>query len=134
MDRTILLASFIFPERLDWFLNHLETKFNIPKDKVFIFKNLDDESKVIVTFKLVLIDGRKINLANNFPNALIIHKKGMAIYTINALNTLIEFENDLDKGNVIHKDYKIDWSKYQNKMILTDKTNLVFINIERIFS
>jgi hypothetical protein len=134
MDRTLLLASFIFPERLEWFLKHLETCFNIPRDKVFIFKNLDDESKVIVTFKIILKDGKRINLSKKFPNATIIHKKGMAIYTINALNTLIELESGLEKGNVDHKKFKIDWSKYQNKMILTNKSNLVFINIERIFS
>jgi hypothetical protein len=48
MDKSILLASFIFPERLDWFVSYLNTKFNIPKDKVFCYKNTEDESKLIV--------------------------------------------------------------------------------------
>jgi len=134
MDRTILVASFIFPERLEWFLKTLEKKFDIKKDKVFIFKNLDDDSKLIVTFRLILINGKKINLKHHFPNATIIHKKGNAIYTINALNTLIESESGLEKGNINYHNHKIDWSKYQNKMILTNNGNLVFLPIERIFS
>ena len=54
MNKTILLATFIFPERVDWFLNYLGTKFSITKDKVFCYKNLDDESKYIITFKLTV--------------------------------------------------------------------------------
>jgi hypothetical protein len=78
MDRTILLASFIFPERLEWFLSYLKNKFNIEKEKVFCFENLDDESKVIITFRLTIEDGKQLNLKNLFPNAVIIHKKGNA--------------------------------------------------------
>jgi hypothetical protein len=134
MNRTVLLASFIFPERLEWFLSYLETKFKISRDKVFIFKNLDDEAKLIVTFKLVLPNGKKIDFKKFFPNATLIHKKGDAIYTINALNKLIEIESGFEQGNVDHKKFQIDWSKYQGQMILTNKSNLVFINIQRIFS
>ena len=54
MNKTILLATFIFPERVEWFLSYLETKFSIGKNKVFCYKNLDDESKVIMTFKLTI--------------------------------------------------------------------------------
>lgn len=133
MDRTILVASFIPTERLDWFINLLNTKFKIQKDKIFVFKNIDDETKLIVTFKILLKDGKKINLSENLPNATIIHKKGNAIYTINALNTLIELDSGLENGNINHKNYKVDWSKYQNKMIMTNKNNLTFLNIERIF-
>lgn len=133
MDKTILLASFIFPERLEWFYGYLLTKFGIKKDKIFIYKNLDDESKAIVTFKLTLIDGVKIDLNRLFPNTIPVHKKGNAIYTINALNKLIEHESQLSVGNINYKDYQIDWDKYQNKIILNNKDELIIYNIERIF-
>ena len=133
MDKTILLASFIFPERQEWFLNYLENKFNISKDKAFGYTNLDDESKIILTFKLELSDGKRLNLKDLFPNAIIIHKKGDALYTINALNAVIDLENPDSKGNINYKSVKIDWSKYQNKLILVDNKELVFLNIKRIF-
>lgn len=133
MNKTILVASFVFPDKIDWFIDLLSKNFNIKKENVFMYKNLDDDTKVIITFKLILINGEKINLNKILPNATIIHKKGNAIYTINALNLLINFENSDNMSNLSYEHYEVDWSKYQDKMLITNKTNLVFINIQRIF-
>ena len=133
MKKTILLATFIFPERVDWFLNYLETKFNIGKNKVFCYKNLDDESKVIMTFKINIQKDKPLNLKNLFPSAVTIHKKGNAIYTINALNKLIENLYPESIGNIDNKSVKIDWEEYQNKFILLNGSNLTIFNINRVF-
>jgi hypothetical protein len=133
MDKTILLASFIFPERVEWFLGYLEAKFNIKKDKVFCYKNLDDESKVIITFKLVIPEGKYLNLKELFPSAIPIHKKGNALYTINALNKLIDGMNTDNIGNTDYKSVIIDWEEYQNKMILTTGKDLMILSIHRLF-
>jgi hypothetical protein len=133
MDKTILLASFIFPERVEWFLGYLEAKFNITKDKVFCYKNLDDESKVIITFKLVIPEGKHLNLKNLFPSAVPIHKKGDALYTINALNMLIDQMIGDSIGNTDYKSVTINWDEYQNKLILINGKELTFFNITRVF-
>jgi hypothetical protein len=133
MDKTILLASFIFPERLEWFLGYLENKFGIKKEKVFVFQNLDDESKLIVTFKFVIKNNRRVNLKSLFPNAILIHKKGTAIYTINALNKLIEMQNPGDMGNINYKSVKINWDDYQDKILLYNNNKLNIYSIKRIF-
>jgi len=133
MDKTILLASFIFPERVEWFLSYLENKFGIAKDKVFGYKDLNNESKLILTFRLILPEGKRLNLKDLFPNAIIIHKKGNALYTINALNSLIDSEFPESEGNIDYKSVKIDWSKYQDKFILIDNKELVFLDINRVF-
>jgi hypothetical protein len=133
MDKTILLASFIFPERVDWFLSYLEAKFGITKDKVFCYKNLDDESKVIITFKLVIPEGKHINLKNLFPSAIPIHKKGDALYTINALNMLIDQMLGDSIGNTDYKSVVINWDEYQNKLILINGKELTIFNITRVF-
>lgn len=133
MNKTILLASFIFPERLDWFFGYLEKKFSIPREKVFVYSNLDDESKLIVTFKFVVKDNRRLNFNNLFPNAILIHKKGDAIYTINALNKLIEELTEGEVGNIDYKSHKIDWVTFQNKMLLIKNNELVLYKIKRVF-
>ena len=133
MNKKILLASFIFPERVDWFLSYLEAKFGITKDKVFAYKNLDDESKVIITFKITIPEGKKINLKNLFPSAVPIHKKGTAMYTINALNKLIDQKLGEDSPNTDHKSYKLDWENYQDKIILIYEKELRIFNITRVF-
>ena len=130
--RVITLASFIFPERLEWFLGYLEDRFRIPKDKVHIYKNLDDESKLIITFKLFLREGKRINIKSLFPDSMLIHKKGSCLYTINALNKLIEKIYELDKGNVNYSKFKINWDEYQGKLILSNNNELKLYSIERI--
>jgi hypothetical protein len=133
MEKTILLASFIFPERVEWFLDYLEAKFNITKDKVFCYKNLDDESKVIITFKLIIPEGKRLNLKNLFPSAIPIHKRGDALYTINALNKLIDQISGDSIGNTDYKSVIINWDEYQNKLILINGKELTIFNITRVF-
>lgn len=133
MDKNILLASFIFPERLEWFLSYLENNFSISREKVFVYKNLDDESKLIITFKFKIKEGRHVNFKDLFPSAILIHKKGNAIYTINALNKLIESICEGDIGNIDYKSIKVNWDDYQNKMILSNNSELVIFEIEKIF-
>ena len=133
MDKNILLASFIFPERLDWFVNDLGEKFGIASNKIFCYKNTNDESRVIVTYKITVPEGERLDIKNLFPNAVIIHKKGNALYTINELNKLIETKVGSDIGNIDYRAYKLDWNEYQNKLILIDNKELALIDILRIF-
>lgn len=133
MNKTLLLASFIPLERVELFLKYLESKFDITKDKVFCYKNMGDESKVIITFKLNKPDGKQLNLKSLFPNAIPIHKKGEALYTINALNKLITNMNFNSIGNIDHKSIKIDWSQYQNKLLMINGEELTFLTISRVF-
>lgn len=133
MNRNILLASFLFPERIEWFLGYLNNKFGISKDKVFIFENLDDPSKVIVTFKFVITSNKKTNFKSLFPNAILVHKKGNCIYTINALNKLIEEISNGSTGNIDYKSIKINWEDYQGKILLANENILKISSIKRIF-
>ena len=134
MKKTILLATFILPERVTVFLEYLETRFKIKKEKVFYYDILeDDEPKIIITFRLDIEEGTQLNLKKLFPSAIPIHKKGDALYSINALNKLIDKLNDDSHEYVNNKEIKIDWSEYQNKIILSKRGELTFLNISRVF-
>jgi hypothetical protein len=133
MSKTNLLASFIFPERVEWFLSYLEAKFSIGKEKVFCYKDENDESKVILTFKITVPDDKSLNFKDLFPSAVIIHKKGNALYTINALNKLIDEKAEESIGNVEYKDVKIDWEEYQGNFILIKDKELKILTISRVF-
>ena len=133
MNKTNLLASFIFPERLEQFLSYLEAKFSITKEKVFCYKDNDDESKLILTFKITIPDDKSLNLKDLFPSAVIIHKKGNALYTINALNKLIDEKAEESIGNIEYKDVKINWEEYQDKFILIKDKELKILSISRVF-
>ncbi len=131
MSRTILLASFIFRDRLEWFLNYLDKKFNISKTSVFLY-DIEEPNKIMVTYKINIKEGDKLNFKKEFPNATIIHKKGDAIYSINALNKLIDTINYDSAGNLDYKTVKINWSDYQNKLLLIKNNNLSITQIKRI--
>ncbi len=133
MSKTNLLASFIFPERLGWFLSYLEAKFSIGKEKVFCYKDENDESKLIITFKLSMPEDKSLNLKELLPSAVIIHKKGNALYTINALNKLIDEKSEESLGNIDYKNVRIDWEEYQNKFIIIKEKELKILSISRVF-
>lgn len=133
MNKTLLLASFVSKTNLTWFINHLKNNFNITEEKLFFFNIADEPNKVIVTFKIIVEAGEKLDIKKHFKNTIPIHKKGMSLYTINALNKLIEVESKLELGNINHKNYKIDWNKYQNIFILKNGDNLVLMPIIRAF-
>ena len=86
----------------------------------------------MVTFKLVIDANVKVNFKKNFYNATLIHKKGNAIYSINALNKLIETLDIENVGNINYKSVQINWSEYQDKLLLIRNNNLIITQISRI--
>lgn len=129
-QKILLLASFIKTDKLEVFLNKIKIKFNVKKENVFFFKL--DNGDYLLTYKLFLNMGDKIDIKKELPKTIQIHKKGDTIFTINALNKLIEQESGL-LGNVNHKEFKIDWDKFKNKIILLKDDVLEINNIERTF-
>lgn len=133
VTKTILLATFINSEKLEITLKYLLEAFEITKEEVFVFKNLDDVNKLILTFKLNLYDGVKLDLRRFKTKTIPIHKRGTAIYTINALNKLIIRDHSLEIGNIEYKNFKINWDKYQDSLILSNNGELIIYGIKRVF-
>lgn len=81
---------------------------NNPEYDDFFFVIFDSDSMLAKTVK-----------------STIIHKKGKAYYTINALNELVKRENNGKLDN----NFPINWQKYQNKILfLNNQKQLVQIN------
>lgn len=133
MNKNILLSSFISPEKKESFVSHLQTKFNVKPSDIYYYHNITDPNSIIVVFKLILVNGEYLNLKKEFSNAIQIHKKSNCIYSINALNKLIEQLNSNEVGNIDHKSYKLNWSEYQNKLILITNAGLVISDIKQFF-
>lgn len=127
IDKAVIL-TFIFHERLDWFYSYVNKKFNVKESEIKIYENDD---KLIVIFKIDKQFKNKLNINKLLPYCIFLHKKNNTYYTINALNKLIIRDFNLFEkiGNINLKDYKIDWGKYDNKLILTSKNDLNIINL-----
>ena len=131
--RHILLASFIISDKVEWYYGYMEGKHDIKRRDIFKYRQIEDPDTFIFTFRYIIDTNENLNFGRMFPNAMLIHKKGDALYTINGLNKLIDQENADGIGNLNHSDIKIDWSQYQNRMILANGENLSINEVERIF-
>ena len=132
--KIITLASFVLNDKVESFKKYLQKRFRTPENKIFIYTSEDEKDKNIMTFRVYLKDGKKINTKSFFPTTIIVHKKGECFYTINALNKLIEKEVGLEKGNINYKEHEIDWDKYQGKMLIVKNGDLSIMDINRNFS
>ena len=133
-NKIITLASFVINDKIESFNSYLNKRFRIPPEKIFNYKSISDPDKTIMTFRVYLKEGKKINTKSFFPTTIIVHKKGECFYTINALNKIIEKEIGGNVGNINYKDHIIDWDNYQGKMLIVKNGELTIMDIERDFS
>lgn len=128
------LASFVIEDKVESFVKYLNKRFNLSPEKIFIYTSPEEKDKKILTFRVYLRDGKKINTKTFFPTTIIVHKKGECFYTINALNKLIDKEVGEDRGNINYKEYQIEWDNYQDKMLIVKNNELTIMDIKRNFS
>jgi hypothetical protein len=129
--KILLLASFVDKNDIHKFLFNLKENHNVEPDKVFIFELSDKD--YLLTYKIKVDVGNRFNIKKELPKTIQIHKKQKTFFTINALNRLIERDCDLESGNVNHKKFNVDWSNYEDTIILLKKDNLEITNISRVF-
>jgi hypothetical protein len=127
--KTLLLASFVDKDYLHKFLHDLSTNHNTNSDKVFVF-DLNDDT-YLLTYKIKLDSGVRFDIKKELQKTIQIHKKKLTFFTINALNKLIERDSGLS-GNINHKEHQIDWTKYENKLILLRGNKLEISDINRV--
>ena len=122
--KIITLASFVVNDKIESFKKYLNKRFKTPEDKIFIYSSIEEPDKKILTFRVYLKDGKKINTQTFVPTTIIVHKKGDCFYTINALNKLIESEVEDLFGDTIRE---------QSQGIDSSDENACIRNIERRF-
>ena len=141
-NKQLLLATFLDiqeqdnkKEIINNFIDKLVNNYNIQKEKIFIIKNLTNVKQYIITYIFKLNEDEKINFNEISPGTVHIHKNRNTntIYSINALNKLIEQESGLIKGNINYKAVEIKWDKYRNSCIMLKEGNLIISHTKRIF-
>lgn len=129
--KILLVATFVTEDYLDKFLYRIYRNFGVNKKNVFIFET---EEGLLLTYKLYLNIGERINIRKELPKTVQIHKRGTTFFTINALNKLIERDFNLVGGNVDYKKYDIDWSEYKDTIILLKDNELEILSLNRRFN
>ena len=111
MDKR-LFCTFTKKEELNDLIRKLFDSFTLKNDKIFILE-APNINEYVCTYN---IEGHNIN--NFIPNTILVHRKKETntLYTINALNEIIKWENN----GVIDTSFKIEWKKFKNSIILTN--------------
>lgn len=122
----IIIGTFVKKNKILSFLETLKHGFKVNLDKVFIYSIDTNKYEYLVTFKTY----DKERFIKNLSNATVMHVKNGCLFSINALNKLIEKENsDSDKPN---NEYLIDWGKYKDKLIIKTNGELSLSNLSKI--
>jgi hypothetical protein len=91
-------------------------------NKIYILENVEDEYQLVLTYNV----SRETSNPIDPPTSTIsVHRKKQTntIYTINAINKLIE-----NKIGRLDKNYKIDWEELRNSVLVTAYGDLKVVN------
>lgn len=113
MGKPRLYCTFVQSDRLTEALDMIKDRVG---GKIFVL-DIGKEQEIVITYNL------QSPLPKGLLNTTVLchrHKLTNTIYTINALNTIVRQE-----AGVEDKKYKIDWSKYQNSLLVVQNKELV---------
>ena len=118
----VLIAIFIKKNKILSELESLKNDFNIEYDKINIYSIEDNEEEYLATFKSYTKE-----YVSKIPNSSVMHVKNKCIFSINALNRLIDSLNK--DSNVPNNEYPVNWDNYKNKLIILTNNQL---NIKKL--
>jgi hypothetical protein len=120
LDNRQLLCTFSTSKDFNEAAENVRKFYDVYSNRVFAFSNTKNPLEIYLTYNV--LNMRKD--APKFPNTILIHRKKQTntLYTLNALNRLVEEENgSLDKS------YVVNWSYYTNSLILTGDVSIRII-------
>jgi hypothetical protein len=116
-----LLCTFAHLKDLELVIDYIAQIYEVAEHRAFVFSNESVPSELFVTYNV-------IDSVRRTPNTILIHRKkeSNTLYTVNALNTIIRRANN----GVLDKTFQIDWSVYENSLILGDDADLRHIYLK----
>lgn len=123
----IIIGTFVAKNKILSFLEMLKYKFNVKFDKVYVYTIDSNEKEYLVTFKTF----NKDKFIKKLYGSTIMHVKNGCLFSINALNRLIEMEYNF-KDEKPYNEVEIDWNFYKDKLIILTNGNLSINNLSKI--
>lgn len=117
LDLNKLFCTFTSPADLDETVATINRRYAVLFSKIFVLESPQSD-ELMCTYN---IDTG--NMANSpMSNTILLHRKkeSNTLYTINALNTLIQSLNN----GVLDKNFIINWADYKNCILLTNGPDL----------
>jgi len=122
----VLIGTFVKRDKILSFLERLRNEFHIPISRAYVYTVDGNLYEYLVTFKTL----DKKNYLSSIEGATVMHVKNRCIFSINALNLLIESLNT--DGEIDNSSYKIDWGEYADKLIISKSGKCSVSHISKI--
>jgi hypothetical protein len=123
MEQSQLLCTFTTVDELDVTIDAITNTYDLLFNKIYLLENTEDISQLILTYNV-----RKVDTIRSMPipSTISVHRKKITntIYTINAINKLIE---KLNNGK-LDTSYRINWEDLRNMVLVTAYSHLKVIN------
>lgn len=127
IKKGVIIGTFVAKNRILSFLEMLKYKFGVKLDKVFVYSINTNEKEYLVTFKTF----DKDKFIKKLSGSTIMHVKNGCLFSINALNRLIEIEYDF-KEEKPYNEVEINWDFYKDKLIILTNGNLNINDLSKI--
>lgn len=119
---TQLLCTFTTIDELDSTIDIIKHSYTLVFNKLYLLENIEDSNQLVLTYNII-----KSN-TNTIPpvSTISVHRKKQTntIYTINAINKLIELKNN----GVLDKSFRINWDELKNSVLVTAYGKLKVVN------
>lgn len=121
--KDVLIGIFSKKDEVESVINKLVDTHNKNKEWIFVYSIEGNEKERLITFK----SNWNKDIIKDFDNGTIFHVKNKCLFSINALNKLIEQEN-----GSLDNTYQIDWNKYKNTLMIIEHGTLSIKKLTRL--
>jgi len=122
-----LLCTFTDSSKYQDVIEKITNVYELIDNRLFVFANEKNLRELYLTFNIE----KKSNNKVKYPNTISVHRKKQTntLYTLNAMNRLIEDENE----GVFDKTYQLNWELYKNSIILINDIGVKIVPL-KLFS
>ena len=127
LKKGVIIGTFVSKNKILSFLEELNTKFNINYKKIYVYSINSNDKEYLVTFKTF----DKDKFIKKLSNSTIMHVKNNCIFSINALNKLIELNYDFEKEKP-YNEVEINWDENKDSLIIITNGELKISKLSKI--
>lgn len=122
-DARQLLCTFSSEKEYQKTISDIFSFYDIYNKRIFVFSNAKKSDEMFLTYNVINISKRD----PKYSNTILIHRKKQTntLYTLNAMNKLIEEEN-----GAFDKTYTVNWQYYKDSLIITGDVSVRIIPLQ----
>jgi hypothetical protein len=122
INETQLLCTFTTADNLANTIDHIKSSYTLAFNRLYILENTEDDTQLVITYNVEKFGSSNVAPP---PSTISVHRKKQTntIYTINAINKLIE-----KKHGKVDKNIKIDWEELKNTVLVTAYGDLKMVH------